>query len=228
MDKTKRNWYSTNLLLKIICLLCFHFILSNCSDNSANPPIDTSPKNIGELDTTFIINPLDAIITLSLGSYWIYVDSSFNESGVTVSFDTVKIKSTTFINGKTWFVVIGSTFPNYVRSSNDTLFELQPSMLPNQYVSSNWLIPATLDTSEYLILIGGDVPSFRYCIRKDSVYKIGKTKFSQYSKHWEKFDSRNYKIIVANGIGIIERELLFNTPTPIRYKRSLLSFKIIR
>ena len=228
MKTRRRNWCSTNLILKIIGLLCFQFILSNCNNNPANPPIDDSPKNIGELDTTFIINPSDPIIPLSLGSYWIYVDSSFNESGLTVSFDTVTINATTIINGKTWFVVSGSTFPNYVRSSNDTLFELQPSMLPNQYVSSNWLIPATLDTSEYFILIGGDVLSFRYCIRKDSVYKIGKTSFSQYSKHWEKSDSRNYSIIVANGIGIIERELIFNTPTPIRYKRSLLSFKIIR
>ena len=228
MKTRRRNWYSANFLLKIIGLLCFQFILSNCNDNSTNPPIDDSPKNIGELDTTFIINLSEAIIPLSLGSYWIYVDSSFTETGVTVSFDTVKINSTTFINGKTWFVVSGSTFPNYVRSSNDTLFELQPSMLPNQYVSSNWLIPATLDTSVYFILIGGDVLSFRFCIRKDSVYKIGKTSFSQYSKHWEKSDSRNYSIIVANGIGIVERELIFNTPTPIRYKRSLLSFIIIR
>ena len=63
MKTIRRNWYSASLLLKIIGLLCFQFILSNCNDNSTNTPIDGSPKNIGEIDTTFIINPSDPLST---------------------------------------------------------------------------------------------------------------------------------------------------------------------
>lgn len=228
MYRAFRNWYYYNLLIFISLFIGLLVIIISCSENSTIPPTEYSQKNIGELDTTFIINPSDVIIPLATGNTWVYVDSSFGPFGIEVQVDTVTIHSTNNIENKIWYETGGSPFYSYIRSSNDTIYELQSLTNPDRYISAEWLIPTTLDTMEYLRLVNGIALYNMYCIRKDSIYLIGNTKFSKYSVYWNNLSGEIRMIIVAPGIGIIETDHIINDLENVHKKKTLLSYKIIR
>ncbi|HGY54137.1 MAG TPA: hypothetical protein ENK44_00410 [Caldithrix abyssi] len=182
------------------------FIFSSCQKDDLT--VDSPPSD-GEDSTQYIYSgDGSTIIPAAKGNYWVYVDSAFDDSTVSVQFDTLLITGCdTLNNTKVWLPTYDSYVSFYLQPNfylrNDSVFIMGATNLPNSYMEQLRFIPPPPDTVWYNVWFG-DVGTNAWCIKKDEIFATPASNFNGYGYYSIRADLRKWDIvIIVPEVGIV-------------------------
>ena len=147
------------------------------------------------------------IISTAKGNYWVYVDSTFGDSTMSVQLDTLLITGCdTLNNTKEWLPSYESYVSFYLQPNfylrNDSVFIMGSAGLPNSYMEQLRFIPPP-DTVWYNIWIG-DVGTNAWCIKKDEIFATPAGDFDGYGYYSIRTDLQKWdNVIIVPQVGIV-------------------------
>ncbi len=157
------------------------------------------------------------IMSLAVGNYWIYSDSTHSEK------DTVKIISTDTAHGLLWWKMNMRSFATTDLMTefairNDTIFVKQPNMLGG-YIVSLILIPPRDTSFTYFHLSGSDLLESRKVQKVNQSITVLAGTFPQYITYVKDFGSNKDSLVLVPGIGIVYHSYTWlSNPVSIYHK----------
>jgi hypothetical protein len=183
--------------IQLSIYLIISLSLTNCSNNNdeiSSAKID-STKNVQDT------SKYNGILSLAVGNYWIYSDSTLAEK------DTVKIIGTDTANGLLWWKMNNSSFATTDLMTEfavrkDTIFVKQPNMLGG-YIVSLILIPPRDSSITYFHLSGSDLLVSRKVQKVNQPITVLAGTFPQYFTYVKDIGSNTDSLVLVPGIGIV-------------------------
>jgi hypothetical protein len=180
---------SIYLIISLSLMSC-----SNNNDEISSAKID-STKNVQDT------SKYNGILSLAVGNYWIYSDSTLAEK------DTVKIVGTDTANGFLWWKTNIQSFATTDLMTefairNDTIFVKQPNMLGG-YIVSLILIPPRDTSITYSHLSGSDLMVSRTVQKVNRPITVLAGTFPHYIAYVKDIGSNKDSLVLVPGIGIV-------------------------